>query len=86
MVVSRLRGRSASGARQFFTKSFPGDDATVLARSSCEKPASPPSSRRRVDACGTAATIQHRGVWLWISTQVPVWSWRPPVRPRTTPF
>ena len=27
--------------RQFFTKSFPGDDAAVLARSSGEEPASP---------------------------------------------
>ena len=27
--------------RQFFTKSFPGADAAVLARSSCEEPASP---------------------------------------------
>ncbi len=31
----------ASGARQFSTKSFLGDDAVVLARSSCEEPASP---------------------------------------------
>ena len=36
------KSTSASGAtRQFFTKSFLGDDAAVLARSSGEEPASP---------------------------------------------
>ena len=32
------KSTSASGARQFFTKSFLGDDAAVLARSSGEEP------------------------------------------------
>ena len=35
------KSTSASGARGFFTKSFLGDDAAVLARSSGEEPASP---------------------------------------------
>ena len=35
------KSTSASGARQFFTKKFLGDDAAVLARSSGEKPAPP---------------------------------------------
>ena len=37
--------------RQFFTKSFLGDDAAVLARSSGKEPASP---RHRRDACSIA--------------------------------
>ena len=41
--------------RQFFTKSFLGDDAAVLARSSGEEP----SSRRRVDGVEDDAMIQH---------------------------
>ncbi|CAH0378026.1 unnamed protein product [Pelagomonas calceolata] len=44
--------------RQFFTKSFLGDDAAVLARSSGEEPALP-SSRRRVDGVEDGAMIQH---------------------------
>jgi len=40
MSVTVCKSISASGA-QFFTKSFPGDDAAVLARSSGEEPASP---------------------------------------------
>ena len=35
------KSTSVSGARQFFTKSFLGDDVAVLARSSGEEPASP---------------------------------------------
>ena len=35
------KSTSASGARQFFTKSFLGDDAAVLARSRGEEPAPP---------------------------------------------
>ena len=40
MSFTVCKSTSASGA-QFFTKSFPGDDAAVLARSSGEEPASP---------------------------------------------
>ena len=43
-VKSVWKSTSVSGARQFFTKSFRGDDAAVLARSSGEEPA---SSRHR---------------------------------------
>ena len=43
--------------RQFFTKSFRGDDAAVLAPLSGEESASPP--RRRVDGVEVDATIQH---------------------------
>ena len=43
-VKSVWKSTSVSGARQFFTKSFLGDDAAVLARSSGEEPA---SSRHR---------------------------------------
>ena len=55
------KSTSVSGARQFFTKSFLGDDAAVLARSSGEEPASPRhrSSRRRVDGVEDDAMIQH---------------------------
>ena len=35
------KSTSASGARQFFTKLFPGDDAAVLARSSGDETTSP---------------------------------------------
>ena len=35
------KSTSVSGARQFFTKSFLGDDAADLSRSSGEEPASP---------------------------------------------
>ena len=42
--------------RQYFTKSFLGDDATALARSSGEEPA---SSRRRVDGVEDDAMIQN---------------------------
>ena len=41
MSFTVCKSTSASGARQFFTKSFPGDDAAVLARSSGKEPASP---------------------------------------------
>ena len=40
-VETCVESTSASGARQFFTKSFLGDDAADLARSSGEEPASP---------------------------------------------
>ena len=39
--LSVWKSTSVSGARQFFTKSFLGDDAAVLAPSSGEEPASP---------------------------------------------
>ena len=45
------KSTSASGARQFFTMSFLGDDAAVLARSSGEEPASP---RHRAGVASTA--------------------------------
>ena len=46
--------------RQFFTKSFLGDDAAVLAPSSDEEPTfATPSSRRRVDGVEDDAMIQH---------------------------
>ena len=49
--------------RQFFTKSFLGDDVADLARSSGEEPAShTPSSRRRVDGVEVDAMIQHERV------------------------
>ena len=38
MLAAVWKSTSASGARQFFTKSFLGDDAAVLARSSGEEP------------------------------------------------
>jgi hypothetical protein len=45
--------------RQFFTKSFLGDDAAVLARSSGEEHRiATPSSRRRVDGVEDDATMQ----------------------------
>ena len=50
------KSTSVSGARQFFTKSFLGDEAADLARSSGEEPA---SSRRRVDGVEDDAMIQH---------------------------
>ena len=40
-LESVWKSTSATGARQFFTKSFLGDDAAVLALSSGEEPASP---------------------------------------------
>ena len=53
------KSASASGARQFFTKSFLGDGAAVLARSSGEEPA---SSRHRaggrIDGVEDDATMQ----------------------------
>ena len=47
--------------RQFFTKSFLGDDAAVLARSSERRGTgiATPSSRRRVDGLEVDAMIQH---------------------------
>ena len=45
--------------RQFFTKSFLGDGAAVLARSSGEERTTTLSSRRRVDGVEDDATIQH---------------------------
>ena len=67
-TVSRLRSSACveinqcdGYTRQFFTKSFLGDDAAVLALSSGEEPASPRhrSSRRRVDGVEDDAMIQH---------------------------
>ena len=51
----------AGCTQQFFTKSFLGDDAAILALSSGEEPASPRhrSSRRRVDGVEDDAMIQH---------------------------
>ena len=49
--------------RQFFTKSFLGDDAAVLARSSGEASSTTTlSSKRRVDGVEDDATIQHERV------------------------
>ena len=45
------KSTSAPGARQFFTKSFLGDDAAVLARPSGEESASP---RHRADVASMA--------------------------------
>ena len=45
--------------RQFFTKSFLGDDAAVLAPSSGEEPITAPASRRRVDGVEDDTMIQH---------------------------
>ena len=51
---------SVGCTRQFFTKSFLGDDAAVLAPSSGEEPGSPHHrSRRRVDGVEDDAMIQH---------------------------
>ena len=56
--------------RQFFTKSFRGDGAAVLARSSGEEPASP---RHRAGVASMRveddATIQHERAVNLISTQ-----------------
>jgi hypothetical protein len=41
------------------------------------------SRRWRAGRCDDSARTRRN---ILISTQVPVWSWRPPVRPRTTPF
>ena len=56
--------------RQFFTKSFLGDDAAVLASSGEEPAPSRLSSRRRVDGVEVDAMIQReRAVKSLISTQ-----------------
>ena len=48
------KSTSASCTRQFFTKSFLGDGAAVLAPSTAT-----PSSRRRIDGVEVDAKIQH---------------------------
>ena len=55
-LVPVWKSTSVSGARQFFTTSFLGDDAADLARSSGEEPA---SSRRRVDGVEDDAKNLH---------------------------
>ena len=51
MLAAVWKSTSASGARQFFTKSFLGENAAVLAASSGEEPASP---RRRAGVASMA--------------------------------
>jgi len=53
------KSTSSSGARQFFTKSFLGDDAAVLALSRGEESITAPASRRRVDGVEDDTMIQH---------------------------